>query len=57
MFYQNIETLNNINQIIKFHSVGSLFKNSYLYTSVYCDNFEVFTMLINHPKFIEETSQ
>jgi hypothetical protein len=50
--HNNVDLTNVIKNDKSFDPLGSLFKNSYLYASVYCDNFEAFKMLINHPKFL-----
>lgn len=49
--HNNIELKNAINTHSKFDPLDSKCSKNYFYAAVYCNNFEAFKLLINHPKF------
>jgi hypothetical protein len=49
--HNNIELKSAIGNNKKFDPIDSKCSKNYLYAAVYCNNFEAFKMLVNHPKF------
>ena len=53
--HNNNDLKNVIDTDKKFNPNQCLFKKSLIHCSIYCDNFEAYQMLINHPKFDPKT--
>lgn len=49
--HNNIELKNTIDNHNKFDPFDSKCNKSYFYAAVFCNNFEAFKILVNHPKF------